>query len=194
MHRIDRNGAAAAPPTLIAAEETPGYFTEGDPQQAIPATVVSQDWLNDVQENIAYVIEQAGIALVKGTWTQLRTAITHMIQNVQEAIQTIANNTTNGNVTAALFVGTTHPSFKIEFDLYRKTDTPTELRSSGVLKGLYKPVLASWTLILESESGDELDVEFNITSGGQVRYTSSNLAGANYVGQMRFKISRFTQS
>lgn len=64
MHRIDDYGAAAG-----------GMWTEGDPGQAIPATKITDDWLNDVQEEIASLIEAAGITLVKGNRAQLRAAI-----------------------------------------------------------------------------------------------------------------------
>lgn len=63
MHRIDGVGATVN-----------NLFTEGNPP-ATPATVVTDDWLNDVQEAIANVIEAAGITLVKGTQTQLLSAI-----------------------------------------------------------------------------------------------------------------------
>lgn len=53
MHRIDGPGATS-----------PGnQFTEGDPVSAVPATVVTADWLNAVQEEISGVIEGASIAL-----------------------------------------------------------------------------------------------------------------------------------
>lgn len=49
-------------------------FTAGDPGAAVPPTVVTADWLNDVQEEIAGPVERAGKTLVKGydlTHTQL---------------------------------------------------------------------------------------------------------------------------
>jgi len=64
MHRID--GPTAAPG---------GLFTEGDPVGGVPATIVSDDWMNDVQENIIAVLTAAGIAPVKGTYTQLLDAL-----------------------------------------------------------------------------------------------------------------------
>ena len=60
MHRIDSPGA------------TPDKnFTEGDPTVPTPATVVSADWLNDVQENICRALEANGIVLEKGNYGQL---------------------------------------------------------------------------------------------------------------------------
>ena len=69
MHRIDANSA------------TPEKkFTEGSPSGSVPATVVTADWLNDVQENICYVIEQRGLVLQKGDKTQLLQAIISAVQ------------------------------------------------------------------------------------------------------------------
>ena len=73
MHRVDTNGAVA------------GLFDAGDP--AIPRlpTQVDAPILNAFQEEIANTITNAGIALVKGTNTQLRDAVVNILTN-----QTIA--------------------------------------------------------------------------------------------------------
>lgn len=81
MHRIDH--PTAAPGNL---------FTDGNPATATPATTVTDDWLNDVQGNICDVVENAGIALVKGNYTQLRQAIQAMLIASQKAV--IINNAT----------------------------------------------------------------------------------------------------
>ncbi|GFK94410.1 hypothetical protein NNJEOMEG_02255 [Fundidesulfovibrio magnetotacticus] len=63
MHRIDGPGAVN------------NLFSAGDPTVPQMATVVTPEWLNDVQENIARVILAAGITLVKGDYDQLRQAL-----------------------------------------------------------------------------------------------------------------------
>lgn len=68
MHRID--GPAAAPG---------GHFTEGDPNVGTPATVVTSDWANAVQEEIASVVEGAGQALAKPNNAQLFAAIQKLV-------------------------------------------------------------------------------------------------------------------
>lgn len=69
MHRIDH--ATAAPGEL---------FTEGNPSAPpTPATTVTADWLNDMQENLAQLVEAASIALVKGDGTQVTDAIQALI-------------------------------------------------------------------------------------------------------------------
>lgn len=64
MHRIDSSTATGD-----------NKFTNGNPQTATPATVVSDDWLNAVQEEIANVITGASISLSKPDNTQLLAAI-----------------------------------------------------------------------------------------------------------------------
>lgn len=64
MHRIDGPGATAD-----------HKFTDGDPVGGVPATVVTDDWLNEIQEEIMSVLAAASIAPVKGTQNQLLGAI-----------------------------------------------------------------------------------------------------------------------
>lgn len=73
MHRIDGPGATQA-----------GQFTEGDPTQGVPATTVTGAWLNALQEEVAGVIEGAGMALDKPDNAQLRAAILALIAANQE--------------------------------------------------------------------------------------------------------------
>lgn len=74
MQRIQASTAAAALPAT-AESGTIGYFTDGDPAVPTPATVVTPEWLNRVQEELCYVIEQAGITLDGSDNTQLHDAI-----------------------------------------------------------------------------------------------------------------------
>lgn len=68
MHRID---------TPTATSD--GLFTEGDPLVPTPATVVSADWLNSVQEELATIVTNAGLELQKADNTQVLTAILQII-------------------------------------------------------------------------------------------------------------------
>ena len=70
MYRIDADGHIA------------NKFTDGNPQTGQQATLVTADWLNSVQEEVAHVIEFAGIALSKPVTTQLRQAIVALIAGV----------------------------------------------------------------------------------------------------------------
>lgn len=67
MHRVDTDG------------NEDGLFQDGTPQIGQQGTILSDDWFNDVQENICTVIEDAGIELEKGDHDQLKLAIAAMI-------------------------------------------------------------------------------------------------------------------
>lgn len=60
MQRITHASAAAALPDFDSTG-TEGYFTEGNPGTGTPATVISADWLNGVQEELVGVIVAAGL-------------------------------------------------------------------------------------------------------------------------------------
>lgn len=68
MHRIDTSTATSD-----------GLFTEGDPLVPTPATVVSADWLNSVQEELATIVTNARLELQKADNTQVLTAILQII-------------------------------------------------------------------------------------------------------------------
>lgn len=81
MHRIDSSGTALAMPTPGSVGGDVGYFTEGDPVGGTPATVVSADWLNAVQEEILAVLTRAGASPDKTSRTQLRDAIEAIVNS-----------------------------------------------------------------------------------------------------------------
>lgn len=70
MHRIDTSG------------NVDNRFHPGNPATGQQATLVDQDWLNAVQEEIVGVIEEANIPLEKGNNTQLAEAIVALIAGV----------------------------------------------------------------------------------------------------------------
>ena len=75
MHRIDGAGATGG-----------NLFTDGNPTSGVPATVVTDDWLNAVQEEVCNVIASRGIALSKPVNTQLLAALNSMIAAAIAAI------------------------------------------------------------------------------------------------------------
>lgn len=67
MHRVDTEG------------HDDGHWQDGNPQVGQQGTILSADWLNDLQENVCTVIEDAGVELEKGDPDQLKLAIAAMI-------------------------------------------------------------------------------------------------------------------
>lgn len=74
MQRIDDPSNVPALPAPLSTV-SPGYFRRPSILAGDQGTIVTADFLNDVQENIVQVILDAGLALAKGTGTKLRDAI-----------------------------------------------------------------------------------------------------------------------
>lgn len=100
MHRIDSEGAAVALPTPEAVGSPVGYFTEGNPGTGTPATVVSADWANAVQEELANAIEDSGVTLSKLDRTQLSAIV-----NPCRALRSSATDTGESTNTQRRLVG-----------------------------------------------------------------------------------------
>ena len=81
MHRIDSSTA------------TPdGRFTEGNPTIPVPATTVTADWLNAMQEEAIAVLAAAGIAPDKANNAQMLAAILKLIADKAPGIATSEKN------------------------------------------------------------------------------------------------------
>lgn len=74
MLRIDHATAVATPPARGSAG-TPGYFTDGNPATSTPATVLTADWANQMQESIMQAIVGSGQSPSKTDDQQLWKAI-----------------------------------------------------------------------------------------------------------------------
>lgn len=93
MHRIDGPGATVD-----------NTFTEGDPVGGIQATVVTDDWLNDVQEELMSVLTAGGITPVKGTQDQVLKAIRSLsagtIGSARNVRMSVATASASATITA----------------------------------------------------------------------------------------------
>lgn len=184
MHRIDGPGATID-----------NLFTEGNPALAIPATTVTDDIMNDIQEEICEVIEDQGITLVKGTRTQLLTAIKSLIGFGGNEIQMpLANNQGSAaDITGLLFNLATVKAAQFDYEIYRQTDSGSEMEAGTCFLG-YRTFSSSWELSFTSQF-DSSGVTLSVTSGGQVQYVSTNLAGTSYAGKIRVtNIRKFKQT
>lgn len=180
MFRIDSEGATVD-----------NRFTEGDPQQGIPATVVSDDWLNAVQGELATIVESAGIALVKGEIDQVFNGILEIFLRggrVDPVIQDLANNSTNQDVTGIQIDGATTKTKIMMFDIERSTDSETVIQT-GVMFLTYdnkaQAMKAPSFLSVHDFAGVDFSTELVSAQNYKLRYSTNDLAGANYVGKMR---------
>ena len=175
MHRID--GPGAAPGNL---------FTEGNPSSAVPATVVTADWMNAVQEEIAGVIEGAGDTLDKPDNGQLAAAINTLIAAAVAGF-TIADNAVttpkiaDGAVTAAKLAASLDLSGKtLTLSAAQRANDYIEVRdeqTSGTNGGTFTS--GAWqTRTLNTEHAD---------AGGHASLASNQitLAAGTYVAEIR---------
>lgn len=87
MHRIDSDASVN------------GLFSAGNPASGQPGTVVSPEWLNAIQEEIAGLIEAMGGTLAKADNTQLAAAVLALLARVSTwtARQTFSDGVTVGS-------------------------------------------------------------------------------------------------
>lgn len=180
MFRIDSEGATVD-----------NKFTEGDPQLGIPATVVSDDWANAVQEELLTVVESVGISPVKGDVDQVYKGILELfLRGGRESpiVQALANNSSDQDVAGVNIDGAVTKTKILLFDIERSTDSETVVQS-GVMFLTYDNKAGAMKAPSFLSVHDFAGVDFNtvLVSGTnhKLRYSTNDLAGANYVGNMR---------
>ncbi len=110
---------------------------------------------------------------------------------VQET-QSILNNQTNTSITSLIYDKTLVIGAQVSYMVNRGTDTLAEkIQQIGTLVIRYDANTDDW-FIADGELQGDAGTTFTITSGGQVQYTSSNLAGANYFGNIYFYDEQIT--
>ncbi|QQR69122.1 MAG: hypothetical protein IPI58_00040 [Alphaproteobacteria bacterium] len=80
-------------------------FTDGNPSLGTPSTQLNAIWFNGIQEEIATVIETAGITLSGGDNTQLDDALAALYPRM-DALQQVTGATTLVNSTSRKFIRT----------------------------------------------------------------------------------------
>lgn len=142
-------------------------------------------------------LRTAGIA-ADSAITALSASVTSLFSSyfgagrIGETSITCTNNQSATDVTGLSISAASYRSGLVQVEVNRKTDS-NEAVSVGFLKLIYKAATSTWELIDEL-GGDEDGVTFTITAAGQVQYASDNMAGTNYVGKIKFRLSTFTHS
>lgn len=188
MYRID-NGTAISPiPAPAAVGPNPNFFfTKGNPALSIPATIVDDDWLNAIQEEICNVVTGAGIGLSKTVRTQLLSAIQLLIAGTNSTYIADTGATNVMVVTPApafvAYVGgmrllvvpnhtntSTTPTINVN-GLGAKTIVkadgsplvPGDITISGLIEVVYQATLGKFVLVTSANS------DFSTASSGYLR-------------------------
>lgn len=185
MHRNEEDGNAA------------NLYTEGDPSLSIPATVVGAANMNSFQEEIAAVIESAGIALLTkdtDTYDQLIAALKVLIQTGGEIApieQTLANNSADQDVLSGgnpiEFDRTVVKGISYQYHIRRNTDSNAVVEQ-GILSVAYEPKNQVWKISTSSDF-DDAGVQLKLAAGSnadrmKLQYTTNDLAGTSYFGEL----------
>lgn len=134
-----------------------------------------------------------------GNWGQ---SVSDYLEAVSRALQTVQQPNDVPVTTASILNNTPTPtpilgfSFNTseviaingEYIVRRFTDTSTVVQN-GIIEGNFDG--QNWTITHERVGN--AGVVFDITSDGQIVYTSTNLTGANYDGSITFKAKVFNQ-
>jgi len=126
--------------------------------------------------------------VIDATWfNTLRTKLLLGFGDIEgQVVQVIQNSVTSQDVTTLNFDKNSFSQIDVEYFCRRKTDS-----SEKVVRGTFSlqwiVSLAAWRIKEGEFRGDDVGVVFDLlnTAGVvQVRYTSTNQAGANYSGNM----------
>lgn len=85
----------------------------------------------------------------------------------------------------------------VTYAIYRRTDSSTSGHAEmGVINLIFDNNASSGNKWLMNQSNvvGNAGVAFSITDAGQLQYTSTNIAGANYSATLRFRAQTLTQS
>lgn len=162
-------------------------YTEGNPSLGVPATVVGAEEMNNLQNELAEIVEAADITLDGLVFTQVLQAIRILMQRggTEYKIDILNNQASAQDLTGLLFDATDdQKALVIPFDLQRDTDS-SNLVETGHIFLSYNNKTSSWNAPQVASHFDDAGVVFSITAGGQLQYTSSNIAGTNYNGKLR---------
>lgn len=171
MHRIDGPGATVDK-----------KFTEGDPVAGVPATVVTDDFMNDVQEELISLLNAAGITPVKGTQDQVLKSVLKILQDGlgnYSAYQLVTGSAglTAGKMYLVTAVGVT-PTLPIlansasgdTVTVAARVDTTIAVSGAGLINN---PAFGSTTSI-SMRAGEQIQFVSNGSSSWQISNYSKN--------------------
>ena len=124
------------------------------------------------------------VSLDGSTWNAIS------IEGIKPQKFSISNNQSSAASLSGMVIDKTKfvgAKFLVEITI---TTSSAELVEFGEIFAIYRPTMNSWDLVYKSEF-DDAGVTFSITSGGQIMYISSNVAGTSYSGSIRITNSKY---
>ncbi|ARK86033.1 hypothetical protein [Burkholderia pseudomallei] len=101
MYQIDNASAAMSQPASTAAG-TAGFFTDGNPATATPATIVPAEWLNSVMMELINVVNAGGVTPTKNQFNNVLTALKNSFSPVVGSARNLVMGVGTASATATL--------------------------------------------------------------------------------------------
>ncbi|WP_232341275.1 hypothetical protein [Burkholderia pseudomallei] len=101
MYQIDNASAATSQPASTAAG-TAGFFTDGNPATATPATIVPAEWLNSVMMELINVVNAGGVTPTKNQFNNVLTALKNSFSPVVGSARNLVMGVGTASATATL--------------------------------------------------------------------------------------------
>lgn len=174
MQRIDHTSnvplASGAP--AVEANVSPGYFRRPSALLGNQGTVVTADWLNDIQEELAAVITTNGQTLAKGSNALLLAAIESQIDgNVATHAGLISNESVLGHLevatSAEVVTGTNNARALTPANLFSAFEYGTNANGAYLYLPTAAPssprVVAQWGLFSSPSSVDTGTITLPVT-------------------------------
>jgi hypothetical protein len=111
------------------------------------------------------------------------------ITETQSLIENNVLSSSTKNVAGLIFNSSLSKSASVTYRIYRKSASTSELSEEGNLFIHYSALdpLNKWSLTREITNNGPALVYLDIDNNGQVKYSSSNVAGTGYEGYITFK-------
>lgn len=178
MFKIDSDGATID-----------NLFTEGNPATSVPATVVSADWLNEIQGELVKVVEETGQTLTKGSKDQVwKAMIEFALRGGRKTpiIQSLSNNSGPLDVVGFEFDSANIVGKVGFYHIERKTDTQNK-QEMGLVFIRWDSADSDWAVSFQSffdDAGVTLSTAVESGSNHKLQYTTDDLTGTTYSGTM----------
>lgn len=146
-------------------------------------------------ESIPIRVNSDTVPVDASWWNTIRAKLIEAFAGLDASDEplTIANNQSSyQNITGLVLDKDTYTVYGIRYTIYRKDDTPTEVKEVGLIVATWKPVAEAWSFSRRTEHGEDalgiVDALYIDPTTGQAQYKSNDMAGANYESTFEYQI------
>ena len=197
VYRIDNGTAVTLLPTPAAVGPNPvGYFTKGNPGTGLAATVVDDDWLNMVQEEIIAVVAAANLTPDKTNRAQLLASIRilariRLYTTLNLYVSATGNDTTNNGLTVGAPFLTMQKAWNLLVSSYDLNGFSANI---NVANGAYTSPTIFQGALVGVGGGNGVNLVGNITTPASVSVTTVNAHGFTISNGAALNIAGFAMT